>query len=222
MNLNQQEQASADDAQILELARRLAPRLSPYARAVLVRETAKAEVEVKQASKCPNEAELATKRGSGGWKLKVSALARWAVPTTCALLAVKSGVTVLPRAPLAHRPVDDPKRVVSTELQVFQIQFVCATPDRGTPSLKETLIEAADVSAAIVAAAKSPWPPQTIALRILNRQGFEVFARGSRQWQKVEDASPTRGIVQRRCHPAREGWASVRNFRPHFPRRFRC
>jgi hypothetical protein len=186
MNLNQQEQASADDVQIiLELARRLAPlRLSPYAQVVLVRETAKVEVEVKQASKCPNETELATKRGSGGWKLKVSALARWAVPRTCALLAVKSGVTVLPRAPLAHRPVDEPKRVVSTESQVFQIQFVCTTPDRGTPTLKETLIEAADVSAAIVAAAKSSWPPQTIALRILNREGCEVFARGSRQWQK--------------------------------------
>jgi hypothetical protein len=58
MNLNQQEQASAEDAQILELARRLEPlRFSPHAQAVLVRETAK--VEAKQASECPNKTTIA-------------------------------------------------------------------------------------------------------------------------------------------------------------------
>ena len=34
-----------------------------------------------------------------------------------------------------------------------------------------------DTSAAIVAAANTEWPPQTIGLRILDREGREVFAR---------------------------------------------
>jgi hypothetical protein len=44
-------------------------------------------------------------------------------------------------------------------------------------NLTEKQIEAADESAAIVAAANSKWPPQTIGLRILDRDGREVFAR---------------------------------------------
>jgi hypothetical protein len=43
--------------------------------------------------------------------------------------------------------------------------------------LKEAPIRAADVSAAIVTAAKTPWPDRTIALRILDPEGREVFAR---------------------------------------------
>jgi hypothetical protein len=43
--------------------------------------------------------------------------------------------------------------------------------------LEEVAIEGADVSAAIVTAAKTPWPDRTIALRILDCDGREVFAR---------------------------------------------
>jgi hypothetical protein len=43
--------------------------------------------------------------------------------------------------------------------------------------LKEVPIEAADVSAAIVTAAKTSWPDRTIALRIMDCDGREVFAR---------------------------------------------
>ena len=35
----------------------------------------------------------------------------------------------------------------------------------------------ADVSSAIIAAASLEWPPQTIALRIFDREGREVFGR---------------------------------------------
>jgi hypothetical protein len=43
--------------------------------------------------------------------------------------------------------------------------------------LKEVGLEAADVSGAIVAAATLSFPPKTIGLRILDRDGREVFAR---------------------------------------------
>jgi len=82
----------------------------------------------------------------------------------------------LPRGYSEQGPPDEPKHLLSTPQQ-FRIQFVCAAPDRGTPTLKEVPIDAADVSAAILTAAKTPWPPQTIALRILDCEGREVFAR---------------------------------------------
>jgi hypothetical protein len=43
--------------------------------------------------------------------------------------------------------------------------------------LKEVIVEAADISAAIVAAANLTMPPKTRGLRILDREGREVFAR---------------------------------------------
>jgi hypothetical protein len=43
--------------------------------------------------------------------------------------------------------------------------------------LREDEIRASDVSAAIIAAAIAAWPPKTIALRILDREGHEVFGR---------------------------------------------
>jgi hypothetical protein len=43
--------------------------------------------------------------------------------------------------------------------------------------LGEVEFQASDVSAAIVAAANLPFPPKTVALRILDREGQEVFER---------------------------------------------
>jgi hypothetical protein len=43
--------------------------------------------------------------------------------------------------------------------------------------LKEVGVEAADISAAIVAAANLTMPPKTRGLRILDREGRELFAR---------------------------------------------
>jgi hypothetical protein len=74
-------------------------------------------------------------------------------------------------------PLDDPTPIVAEPSQIFRIQFVCATPDRGPANLTEKQIRAADTSAAIIAAANTRWPPQTIGLRILDRGGHEVFAR---------------------------------------------
>jgi hypothetical protein len=49
--------------------------------------------------------------------------------------------------------------------------------EHGPTSLTEKHIHAPDASAAIVAAANAKWPPRTIGLRILDREGREVFAR---------------------------------------------
>ena len=60
---------------------------------------------------------------------------------------------------------------------MFRIQFVCGTVDRGPTNLTEKQIQVADAPAAIIAAANIKWPPQTIGVRILDREGHEVFAR---------------------------------------------
>jgi len=61
--------------------------------------------------------------------------------------------------------------------QPFRIQYIGAGSDSERSLLREVEIRASDVSAAIIAAAVSTWPPKTIALRILDREGHEVFGR---------------------------------------------
>lgn len=70
---------------------------------------------------------------------------------------------------------------IATALQQFRIQLVGAAPDRGASILEDIEIRASDVSAAIIAAANLAWPPRTIALRILDGAGNEVFARQRRE-----------------------------------------
>ena len=70
-----------------------------------------------------------------------------------------------------------PAGFVSEEPRPFRIQFVCGTVDHGPTNLTEKEIEVSDAPAAIIAAANIKWPPQTIGVRILDREGHEVFAR---------------------------------------------
>jgi hypothetical protein len=70
-----------------------------------------------------------------------------------------------------------PAEIVSEQPWTFRIQFVCGTVDRGPTNLTEKQVEVADAPAAIIAAANIKWPPQTIGVRILDREGHEVFAR---------------------------------------------
>jgi len=61
--------------------------------------------------------------------------------------------------------------------QPFRIQFMGAGADSAPSILREDEIRASDVSAAIIAAAIAAWPPKTTGLRILDREGHEVFGR---------------------------------------------
>ena len=84
------------------------------------------------------------------------------------------------RGPRPHsepEPVDKPKRVGAPNPQPFRIQFIAATTDSGASILREVEIRASDVSTAIIAAAIAAWPPKTMELRILDREGREVFGR---------------------------------------------
>jgi hypothetical protein len=81
-------------------------------------------------------------------------------------------------APIPRPPEPDPPtEITAEEPRTFRIQFVCAADDRGPTNLTEEQVDVADAPAAIIAAANIKWPPQTIGLRILDREGREVFAR---------------------------------------------
>jgi hypothetical protein len=80
--------------------------------------------------------------------------------------------------------------IAPEQSQPFLIQFVCGTPDHDGTNVTERPIQAADTSAAIVAAANTVWPPQTIGLRIFDREGREVFAREKRR-KMGEQQAPT-------------------------------
>jgi hypothetical protein len=74
-------------------------------------------------------------------------------------------------------PERQPKAAGVPTPQPFRIQFMGAGTDSAPSILREDEIRASDVSAAIIAAAIAAWPPHTIALRILDREGHEVFGR---------------------------------------------
>ena len=76
----------------------------------------------------------------------------------------------------APEAAPEPKAAVPTP-QPFRIQFMGAGMDSAPSVLREDEIRASDVSAAIIAAAIAAWPPKTIGLRILDREGHEVFGR---------------------------------------------
>jgi hypothetical protein len=90
-----------------------------------------------------------------------------------------------PDAPRKARPRPEPegepeRRPTTMGIptpQPFRIQFMGAGSDSRPSILREDEIRASDVSAAIIAAAIAAWPPHTTALRILDREGHEVFGR---------------------------------------------
>ncbi len=103
---------------------------------------------------------------AGAWRRVALVIARW-TPRRVAPEAAP------PTVPEPHPPTE----IVSEPSRTFRIQFVCGTADEGSTNLREEQIEVADAPAAIIAAANIKWPPQTIGVRILDREGHEVFAR---------------------------------------------
>jgi hypothetical protein len=82
-----------------------------------------------------------------------------------------------PRSFTEAEPEHEPDRPDVPSPQPFRIQYLGAGAESGRSVLREVEIRASDVSAAIIAAAVSTWPRKTIALRILDREGHEVFGR---------------------------------------------
>jgi hypothetical protein len=73
--------------------------------------------------------------------------------------------------------LEELERFLAAGPRRFRLQFFAVADDRGPAIVDETELEAADASGAIRAAADAHWPPRAIGLRILDREGHEVFER---------------------------------------------
>ncbi len=74
-------------------------------------------------------------------------------------------------------PLDELQRILAPRPQRFRLQFFAVADDCGPSVIAESDIHAADASAAIRAGAEADWPPRAIGLRILDREGREIFER---------------------------------------------
>ena len=74
-------------------------------------------------------------------------------------------------------PLDELERILAARPERFRLQFFAVAGDQGPSVVAESEIQAADVSAAIRAAAEAEWPARAIGLRILDREGYEIYER---------------------------------------------
>jgi hypothetical protein len=74
-------------------------------------------------------------------------------------------------------PLDELERILAARPQPFRLQFFAVADERGPTIIAETEIQSANASAAIRAAADADWPARAIGLRILDREGREIFER---------------------------------------------
>jgi hypothetical protein len=74
-------------------------------------------------------------------------------------------------------PLDELDRILGATPQRFRLQFFAVAGDRGPAVVADTEIEAADAADAIRAAADADWPARAVGLRILDREGREIFER---------------------------------------------
>ena len=75
------------------------------------------------------------------------------------------------------RPVNERQTNPPAQSQRFRLQFYGVSTGRGPAILVEIPMQAADASAAFGAAAQAAWPANAIGLRIVDREGREVFER---------------------------------------------
>jgi len=74
-------------------------------------------------------------------------------------------------------PLEELDRILAARPQRFRLQFFAGADERGPAIVGESEIEAPDASAAIRDAVDADWPPRAIGLRILDREGHEIFER---------------------------------------------
>jgi hypothetical protein len=75
------------------------------------------------------------------------------------------------------RPLEELERILDSRPQHFRLQFFSVATERGPTIVAETEIRAADATSAIREAADAVWPAQAIGLRVLDREGHEIFER---------------------------------------------
>jgi hypothetical protein len=73
------------------------------------------------------------------------------------------------------RQLEELERILNVKSRRFRLQFFAVAGDHGPAIVAEADIEAADAADAIRAAADAPLPPRAIGVRVLDREGCEIF-----------------------------------------------
>ena len=71
--------------------------------------------------------------------------------------------------------LEELERVLHVKPRHFRLQFFAVAGDHGPTVVAESEIRAADASDAIRAATDAVWPPRAIGVRVLDREGYEIF-----------------------------------------------
>ncbi len=74
-------------------------------------------------------------------------------------------------------PFDELERIFAPGPQPFRLQFFAIAGERGPAIVLETEIPVGDASDAIRAAVEADWPARAIGVRVLDREGYEIFER---------------------------------------------
>jgi hypothetical protein len=73
------------------------------------------------------------------------------------------------------RQLEEVERILHVRPRQFRLQFFAVAGDHGPAIVAEADIQASDASDAIRAAADAPLPPRAIGVRVLDREGREIF-----------------------------------------------
>ncbi len=73
------------------------------------------------------------------------------------------------------RQLEELERILNAKPRPFRLQFFAVAGDHGPTVVAESDIRASDASDAIRAAAEAPLPPRAIGVRVLDREGREIF-----------------------------------------------
>jgi hypothetical protein len=83
----------------------------------------------------------------------------------------------------ADKTLEQLVRVLDARPQQFRLQHFSAAGDRGSAIVSESALDAADVETAVRTAVSSPWPAGAIGLRLLDREGCQVFEQLKADWR---------------------------------------
>jgi hypothetical protein len=121
------------------------------------------------------------RESAGQWSYVAKIIARRGGRQPCAepstLTAIDADRESSPApGPFAEvRPLEELERILDARPQNFRLQFFSVATERGPTIVAETEIRAADATGAIREAADAHWPAQAIGLRVLDREGREIF-----------------------------------------------
>jgi hypothetical protein len=88
-----------------------------------------------------------------------------------------AGTARLSATPAESTQVEELERILEARPGRFRLQFLAVATERGPSILSEFEVKAGDASDAVRAAAVAEWPARAIGMRLIDRDGREIYER---------------------------------------------